>query len=145
MKRCVLALVALSACLEPGISLYERADTTPPGVIYSLMKPPILGPDAGSFALEIAAGFTLELPFDEPLDEDSLRAGIVIRDAYMFNEIPLLIQAPQKPATSPYIVRLSSAEMSFKSGTYQLQLRTLLIDLAGNALADQQSGYFRVR
>lgn len=142
MKRAVLALVAGSACLEPGVSLYPRADTEPPGVLYELMVPRILGPDAGTFY--IAAGSTITLPFTEPMDPDSLRPGIVIRDAYMLNEIPLLIQAPVTPA-SPYFVRLSSAETTFKSGTYQMLLRTLLIDAAGNPLPDQLFGYFRVQ
>jgi len=147
MKRAVLVLIALSACLEPGVSLYERADTEPPFVVYDLMVPRILGPDAGSFSVNIAGGSVITLPFSEPMDEGSLRPGIVIRDAYMGNEIPLVIQVPPKPAPTPYFVRLSSAEMTFKSGTYSLGLRTLLIDTAGNPIVagPELTGFFRVQ
>ncbi|MBL8951001.1 MAG: Ig-like domain-containing protein [Myxococcaceae bacterium] len=143
MKRLALALVALSACLEPGVSLYERADTEPPTLLFDMMNPRILGPDAG--ALYIEGGSTITLPFSEPMDPDSLRPGIVVRDAYQLNEIPLRIEAPPVGTAGIYTVRVSSAEMTFASGTYSIQLRTLLIDAAGNPMVDQLSGFFRVQ
>lgn len=143
MRRALLLLVALSACLDTGGSLYDRNDTTAPRVMFADMKPRILGGDAGVPIVQ--AGQTIELPFSETMDQDSLRPGIVIRINPERNEIPLLIQAPP-PGTTPYTVRIASAENTFVSGVYTMQLRTLLIDLAGNPIDDgpELTGFFRV-
>jgi hypothetical protein len=143
VKRAALVLVAVSACLEPGTSLYERADVDAPQVLFDLMKPRILGGDAGVPIVQ--AGQTIELPFNEPMDPGSLRPGIVVRINPERNEIPLLIQAPP-PGTVPYTVRIASAEGTYISGVYTMQLRTLLIDAAGNPINDgpELTGFFRV-
>lgn len=144
MKRAALLLVvAASACLEPGGALYDRADTTQPTVLFELMKPRILGGDAGVPIVQ--AGQTIELPFSEQMDQDSLRPGIVIRINPERNEIPLLIQAPP-PGAGTYTVRIASAEGTYISGVYTMQLRTLLIDSAGNSIPDgaELTGFFRV-
>lgn len=143
MKRAALILLALSACLEPGVSLYDRADTVQPKVLFDLMKPRILGPDAGVPLVQ--AGQTIELVFSEEMDPDSLRPGIVVRINPERNEIPLLIQAPP-PGKGVYTVRIASAENTFISGVYTMQLRTLLIDVAGNSIPEgpELTGFFRV-
>ena len=143
VRRRALVLLGLSSCLDPGGSLYDRADTDPPRVLFENMKPRILGGDAG--VPTVAAGGTLELSFSEPMDPDSLRPGIVIRINPARNEIPLLLQAPPT-VTGEYVVRISSAEGTFVSGVYTMQLRTLLIDVAGNPIADgpELTGFFRV-
>ena len=143
LRRAAILFVAGSACLEPGGALYEKADTTPPQVLFSLMKPQILGPDAGVPLVQ--AGQTIELPFDEEMDPDSLRPGIVVRINPERNEIPLTILAPP-PGPGTYIVRISSAEGSFASAVYTMQLRSLLIDAAGNPITEgpELTGFFRV-
>lgn len=143
MRRLALILVAGSACLEPGSSLYERSDTTPPQVLFELCSPHILLSDAGTVPLE-AAGL-IQLAFSEPLDPDSLRPGILVRINPERTEVPLTVQAP--PAgTRPYIVRILPGEPTYKSATYTLQLRSLLIDLAGNPLPEgpELTGFFKV-
>jgi hypothetical protein len=142
VSRVVIVLLC-AACLEPGASLYERRDNEPPIILFDLMKPRILGGDAGVPLVQ--AGQTIELPFNEAMDQDSLRPGIVIRINPERNEIPLLIQAPP-PGTSPYTVRIASAEGTYISGVYTMQLRTLLIDVSGNPINDgpELVGFFRV-
>jgi hypothetical protein len=145
MTRAGLALLVVSACLDPGTSLYQRNDTTPPQVLFDLMMPPILGSDGG--VPTIAPGARIDIPFSEPMDPQSLRPGILIRKNPERNEIPLVIQVPATP-TIPYVVHVLPGDMSYISGTtYTLQLRSLLIDLAGNPLPDgpELTGFFRVQ
>ena len=139
----MLVLLAASACLEPGASLYQRGDVEQPRVLFENMQPRILGGDAGVPIVQ--AGQTIELSFSEPMDPDSLRPGIVIRINPERNEIPLLIQAPPT-TTGEYVVRIASGEGTFVSGVYTMQLRTLLIDVAGNPIEDgpELTGFFRV-
>jgi hypothetical protein len=143
VKRALVVLLTASACLEPGAALYDRKDIDPPRVLFENMKPRILGGDAGVPIVQ--AGQTIELSFSEPMDPDSLRPGIVIRINPERNEIPLLIQAPPTVA-GEYVVRIASAEGTYISGVYTMQLRTLLIDVAGNPIADgpELTGFFRV-
>ena len=144
MKRAALLLLAASACLEPGGSLYDRNDLIPPAVLFDQMDPKILGGDAG--VPIVMGGQSIKLPFSEAMDMDSLRPGIVIRINPERNEIPLTIQAPPPGSGGTYTVRISSAEGTYRSGVYTMQLRTLLIDVAGNPIADgpELTGFFRV-
>ena len=98
------------------------------------------------------------LTFSEPMDLQSLRPGIVIRNKDR-REQPLTIQVDPdqiKPITAadpgttenpnPFSVNISAAEMSgFPSGGYQLILRTLLIDQQGNSLNSEFLGAFYVQ
>jgi hypothetical protein len=138
------ALLLLAACLEPGASLYDRADTTPPRVLFELSDPRILGGDAG--VPNVAPAQVIKLVFSEPMDPESLRPGIVVRINPERNEIPLIIQAPPT-AGATYEVRILPAEGTYRDATYTMQLRTLLIDVAGNPIADgpELTGFFRVQ
>lgn len=142
MKRALLlaCMLAAPACLDPGQPVYFLADITPP----ELLPPengttPLFIPDAGLRTVQAAAA--IQLSFSEPLDVNSLRAGIVIRKSG--EELPLLIQASPQDFT-PFTVRVASGENTFASGVHSMTLRTLLIDLAGNPIAEERTGFFIV-
>jgi hypothetical protein len=146
MRRAALAVFVLSACLSPGDPLYDRMDTLAPTVDFALTRPQIFGPDAGLPLVQ--AGQTIEVAFSETMDARSLRPGIVIRKDR--DELPLLIQAPEPvlsqsvPSTLPYVVRVAAGESTFASGVHTMTLRTLLVDVAGNPLEAEVTGFFRV-
>lgn len=148
MKRAVFAALLLTGCLSPGQSLYEKLDSTSPKVVS--ISPPI-GGDAGTVTLA-PSQFVL-ITFSEPMDIDSLRAGIVVRNRDR-KEQPLTIQVDPSQirpiqASDPeteFQVQISSADPSgFVSGPYQLILRTLLIDQQGNGLDGEFLGAFFVQ
>ena len=142
-----LAALLLTGCLSAGDSLYGKLDATPPRI--ASIIPPI-GGDAGTQLLS-PSQFIL-LTFSEPMDLDSLRAGIVIRNKDR-KEQPLTIQVEVdqlRPITSKdpdieFKVQISAADPGgFASGSYQLILRTLLIDQQGNGLDGEFLGAFFV-
>jgi hypothetical protein len=144
MRRALLLPLALSACLDTGVSIYDRADTIPPRVEFDQMNPRLLGPDAG--VPTVAGGQRIDIVFSEPMDPQSLRPGILIRMNPERTEVPLIIQAPP-PGVTPYTVRVLPVETYRSQTTYTFQLRSLLIDLAGNPITDgpELTGFFFVQ
>lgn len=149
MKRALpIAFFALASCLSPGGSLYGKLDSTAPKIV---SISPAMGPDAG--VTYLAPAQFIVITFSEPMDLDSLRAGIVIRNKDR-KEQALTIQVDPdqiRPVTAKdpdleFRVQISSADMGgFTSGAYQLILRTLLIDQQGNGLETEFLGAFYVQ
>lgn len=134
-----LAALALAGCLSTGSPYYPQMDTKRPTI--TSIDPPmgdIAGGDGGIPTL--TSGQIITVTFDEPMDLDSLRPGITVRDA-MRQEQPLLVSvdpANQGGPTAadydlPFPVHLASTS-GFVPGVYQLILRELLIDQQGNTL-----------
>ena len=143
-----IALLVLTGCLSIGEPLYGKLDPTAPKI--AAISPP-MGGDAGVPIL--TPNQFIVLTFSEPMDLDSLRPGIVIRNKDR-KEQPLTIQVDVdqlRPITAKdpdveFKVQISSAEMSgFATGGYQLILRTLLIDQQGNSLDGEFLGAFYVQ
>ncbi|MBS1148617.1 MAG: hypothetical protein H6Q89_315 [Myxococcaceae bacterium] len=149
MKRALpLAMVVLTGCLSAGDPLYGKLDSTPPRI--AAISPP-MGGDAG--VVYLTPSQFIVLTFSEPMELDSLRAGIVVRNRDR-KEQPLTIQVDPdqlRPITAKdpdveFKVQISSAEPSgFATGAYQLILRTLLIDQQGNGLDGEFLGAFYVQ
>ena len=151
-KVCFLALFA-AGCLTAGNSPYNKLDDQPPTVIS--IDPPI-GGDAGTPI--VRGGQIISITFSEQMNVDTLRPGIVIRNRDR-QELPLSIQLESEPTpvsyradsdagpiNIPMTVQLTSALPSgFDRGSYQLILRTLLIDRAGNSLESEFLGSFQVQ
>lgn len=133
---CAVA-VLLAGCLSVGEPLYGKLDPVSPTVVSIV---PAMGADAGVPTLSPSQ--FIVLTFSEPMDLDSLRPGIVIRNKDR-KEQPLTIQVDVdqlRPITArdpdiPFKVQISAADPAgFSTGAYQLILRTLLIDQQGNQL-----------
>ena len=144
----VLALLCLTGCLSPGAPLYGKLDTVAPKVT---AISPAMGGDAGVPTLSPSQ--FIVLTFSEPMDLDSLRPGIVVRNKDR-KEQPLTIQVDVdqlQPITArdpdlEFRVQISSATAGgFTNGAYQLILRTLLIDQQGNGLDGEFLGAFNVQ
>ncbi len=145
----MLAL-SLTGCLSPGETPYVKVDFSSPTLVSIA---PAMGGDAGVPILSPAQ--FIVITFSEPMDLDSLRPGIVIRNKDR-REQPLTIQVDPsqiRPVGSglmdmepEFSVNISSAETSgFATGGYQLILRTLLIDQQGNSLNSEFLGAFYVQ
>jgi hypothetical protein len=155
MRRALpLGLLMLTGCLSVGEPLYGKLDSTPPRIA-SIVPP--MGGDAG--VVFIAPSQFIVLTFSEPMDLDSLRAGIVVRNKDRLEQ-PLTIQvAPDqiRPLTVKagedggqteidFSVQIGAADPAgFPTGAYQLILRTLLIDQRGNGLDGEFLGAFYVQ
>ncbi len=144
----MLALLFLTGCLSAGESLYPKLDSLPPTLVEIV---PSMGGDAGVPSLTPSQ--VIVLTFSEPMDLDSLRPGIVVRNKDR-KEQPLTIRVAAdqvRPITArdpdlPFSVQVSSADLSgFAVGSYQLILRTLLIDQQGNGLDGEFLGAFNVQ
>lgn len=144
----LLAPLLLAGCLSPGSPLYGKLDETSPHLAQIV---PRIGGDAG--LQSVAPKQFIVITFSEPMDLDSLRAGIVVRNRDR-KEMPLTIQVEPsqlQPITAAdpdieFSVQISSAEPSgFVVGPYQLILRTLLIDQQGNGLDGEFLGAFYVQ
>ena len=147
MKRALLLFpLALSACLDPGNPVYLKKDTTAPRILS--VTPALFAPDAGTLTLQ--AGQAIDLTFSEEMDPTSLRPGIAIRKTQSKEELPLNIQAPalltdnENDSDLAWSVKISAGQGTFQSGIHSLTVRTLLIDLQGNPLAAEQTGFFNV-
>jgi hypothetical protein len=149
MRRALpLLLAVLSGCLSPGDSLYGKLDFISPTV--ASISPP-MGSDAG--VVFVSPSQFIVLTFSEPMDIDSLRPGIVIRNKDR-KEQPLTITVdpdqirpitPSDPDVE-FKVQISSADPAgFATGSYQLILRTLLVDQQGNSLNSEFLGAFYVQ
>ncbi len=133
------ALAAIAGCLSPGSPYYPVMDDKPPTVVS--IDPPMgdtAGGDGGVPTLTV--GQIITITFSEPMDLDSIRPGIAIRDAGR-EEIPLLIAIDPSQRKGPTAADLDvdwpvhvTAANGFVPGVYQLILRPLLIDQQGNAL-----------
>ncbi len=154
MKRplAVTVLLLIAGCLSAGKSPYGKLDDQPPTVVS--IQPP-MGADAG-MPPHINGGSFISITFSEQLDVESIRPGIVLRDKNR-KELPLSIQLAADPtpvsytATEdggaqniPMTVEITSAVGPLDRGSYQLILRTLLIDRAGNSLESEFLGAFFV-
>ena len=145
-------LLLLAGCLGIGSPLYPKLDDQPPRVLG--IDPP-MGGDAGVPVL--AGGQVISITFSEQMNVDSLRPGIVIRNRER-KELPLSLQLESEPTpvsyaadddgglrSLPMTVQIASAGGGFDLGSYQLILRTLLIDRAGNSLESEFLGTFVVQ
>ena len=150
-KLCFGALF-VTGCLSAGSSQYGRLDDQPPTIV--AIDPP-MGGDAG--VPQINGGQIISISFSEQMNVDTLRPGIVIRNKDR-RELPLSILlesdptpvsytalADAGPRNIPMTVQITSATGSFDRGAYQLILRTLLIDRAGNSLESEFLGAFIVK
>ena len=142
------ALVMLAGCLSVGEPLYGKLDPVHPTLLSSV---PALGADAGTPTLTPSQ--FIVLTFSEPMDLDSLRPGIVIRNKDR-REQPLTISVevdqlqPIRASDPdiPFSVQISAADPAgFPVGAYQLILRTLLIDQQGNGLNSEVLAPFFVQ
>jgi hypothetical protein len=140
-----------TGCLSPGRSPYDRLDDQAPTIV---SIDPAMGGDAG--VPTIRGGQIITITFDEQMNVDSLRPGIVVRNKDR-RELPLSILLESEPTPISYMagldagpnnipmaVQVSSAEGGFERGSYQLILRTLLIDRAGNSISSEFLGAFIV-
>lgn len=143
-----IAGLFLAGCLSAGEPLYGKLDGIPPKI--AAIDPP-MGGDAG--VVYITPSRFIELTFSEPMDLDSLRPGIVVRNKDRLEQ-PLTIQVNPdqlRPITAKdpdiqFKVQISAADPSgFPTGAYQLILRTLLIDQQGNGLDTEFLGAFYVQ
>lgn len=145
------ALVLLAGCLSVGGPLFTKLDDQPPTVL--AVAPP-MGGDAG--VPQVLGGQIISVTFSEQLNVDSLRPGIVVRNRAL-EELPLTLQLESEPSPVSYVagedggprnlpmtVQILSAEGGYAPGPYQLILRTLLIDRAGNPLETEFVGEFVV-
>lgn len=147
MKRLLVAaavLLGAVSCLSPGSTQYLPLDNVAPHLVSIA---PDLGSDGGFQQFPPTQIF--EITFSEPMDTDSLRPGIVVRNVAREEQL-LELHAPDIPPSLSdpdfaFPVRISSyADGGFAPGAYQLILRTLLIDQQGNPLPGEFRAAFLI-
>ncbi|MFT3836531.1 MAG: Ig-like domain-containing protein [Myxococcaceae bacterium] len=140
MKRALL-LLAFCGCLSTDKPTYQQMDTKRPKV--SSISPGMgdqYGGDGGIPTL--TPGEIITITFSEPMDLESLRPGIAIRDINRVEQPLNIYVAPSVLATlginqmdSDYSFPVQvSSPSGLTPGSFQLILRELLIDQQGNTL-----------